>query len=116
MSAAVLKPYFSAVALMIGPPRSMPMFANGVLQDWANAVITGVWPDPSPHASSLSSLRWFPFGSFSGWGEKTFCCGFLDVIWVYQAELVTILKVEPGGRVVWLALLISGLGFSAERR
>ena len=45
------------------------MFANGVLQDSANAVITGVWPDPSPQGASLSSLRRFPFGSLSGCGE-----------------------------------------------
>ena len=87
------------------------MFANGVLQDSANAVITGVWPDPLPHGASLSSLRRFPFGSLSGCGEKTVCSGFRVAFWVYQAELVTILNVEPGGRVVWVALLISGLGF-----
>ncbi len=91
------------------------MFANGVLQDWANAVITGVWPVPSPQGSSLSSLRRFPFGSLSGCGRVDLLLRVrVDVFWVYQAELVTILKVEPGGRVVWVALLISGLGFSAE--
>ena len=45
------------------------MFANGVLQDSANAVITGVWPDPLPQGASLSSLSRFPFGSLSGCGE-----------------------------------------------
>src|ERR1700678_2466485 len=112
MSRALLKPYLSAVAPIVGPPRRRPMFANGVLQDSANAWLTGVWPDPLPQGSSLSSLSRFPFGSFSGCGEKTAVFGFRAALPVYQEELVTILNVEPGGRVVWAALLISGLGVS----
>ena len=30
-----------------------------------------------------------------------------------HAELVTILNVEPGGKVVWVALFSSGLGYCA---
>ena len=37
--------------------------------------------------------------------------GLRVALWVNHAELVTILKVEPGGSVVWVALFSSGLGF-----
>src|ERR1700722_11695988 len=91
----------------------MPSPANGVLQDWANATSTAVLPDPLPHCSLLSLLSRFPLGSLSGCGESMTVFGFLVVSWLYQAELVTILNVEPGGRVVWVALFSSGLGLSA---
>src|SRR6185437_13318451 len=102
-----------AIELMVLPPRSMPSCANGVLQDWANASRMAVWPDPSPHCSGgvPSLFSRFPLGRWSGCGEATFVCGFLVESWLYQAELVTILNVEPGGRVVWAALFSSGLGF-----
>src|SRR6476646_10802225 len=113
MSAALglFRPKFVAIDLIVLPPRSMPSCANGVLQDWANAKITGVWPDPSPHCSLLSLLSRFPLGRWSGCGEAIFWSGFRVESWLYQAELVTILNVEPGGRVVWVALFSSGLGF-----
>ena len=38
--------------------------------------------------------------------------GFLVESWLYHAELVTILNVEPGGSVVCDALFSSGLGSS----
>ena len=56
-----------------------------------------VWPEPSPHCSPLSLLRKLPFGSFSGCGENRDVCGVLAALWVNHAEVVTILKVEPGG-------------------
>src|ERR1700748_1960415 len=96
---------------MVWPPSWMPRLANGVLQDWANAKMTGVLPDPSPHCSLLSLLSRFPLGSLSGCGELTTVSGFLVESCVYHAELVTILNGEPGGRVVWVALFSSGLGF-----
>src|SRR6266700_165901 len=98
--------------LIVVPPSWTPSSAKGVLQDCANATTTCVEPDPVPHCSFASLLRKLPFGSLSGCGEAIRFCGFRVVSWVYQAELVTILKVEPGGRVVCEALLISGLGSS----
>src|SRR5690242_5012140 len=88
----------------------MPIFANGVLHDWANAMSTWVLPEPLPHCSPLSLLSGLPFGRISGCGESTTVLVFLVESWVYQAELVTILNVEPGGIVVCDALLTSGLG------
>src|SRR6185312_10096420 len=93
----------------------MPSPANGVLQDWANAVMAGVLPDPLPHCSPLSLLRKLPFGSFSGCGESRRVLGLLAGFCEYQAELVTILKVEPGGNADWAALFSSGLGTCASR-
>src|SRR6516165_11223099 len=89
----------------------MPSWANGVLQDWANATITAVLPEPLPHRSPLSLLSVLPFGKVSGCGESMRVCGLSAGFWVYQAELVTILNVEPGGSVVCDALFSSGLGF-----
>src|SRR5712691_6269844 len=89
----------------------MPSAANGVLQDWANAWIAGVLPDPLPHCSLLSLLRKLVFGSFSGCGESRSVLGLLTELLAYQAEVVTTLKVEPGGNADWVALFSSGLGF-----
>src|SRR5690349_13161847 len=91
----------------------MPRLANGVLHDCANAKSTGVLPEPLPHCSPLSLLSVFPFGRVSGCGESITVVGFRVASCVYHAELVTILNVEPGGRVVCVALLISGLGLFA---
>ena len=52
-------------------------------------------------------------GSCSGCGESITVFGFLVESWLYHAELVTILNVEPGGSVVCDALFSSGLGSSA---
>src|ERR1700745_2474909 len=92
------------------PPSWMPSPAKGVLQDCANAVIAGVLPDPSPHFSPLSLLRKLPLGSFSGCGESRSVLGLLAELLVYQVEVVTILKVEPGGNSDWVALFSRGLG------
>ncbi len=92
----------------------MPSPANGVLQDWANAWIAAVLPEPFPHCSPLSLLRKLPLGSFSGCGESSSVLGLLAGFWVYQAEVVTILKVEPGGNADWVALFSSGLGTCAS--
>ena len=101
-----------AIDLIVGPPSWMPSLANGVLQDWANAKRTAVLPDPLPHCSLLSLLSRLPLGSLSGCGERSSLVRVpASESWVYQAELVTILNVEPGGRVVWVALFSSGLGF-----
>src|ERR1700753_787131 len=97
---------------MVEPPTCMPSSANGVLQDWANASITGVLGAPVPQISPSSLLRVLPLGRVSGCGEATATSGVLDELWSYQAEVVTILNVEPGGRVVWVALFSSGLGSS----
>src|ERR1700742_2975990 len=97
MCSLCLQPSPSAVFLIVGPPSWMPSLANGVLQDWANASIAAVWPEPFPHVSPLSLLRKLPFGSFSGCGEASSVVGLLVAAWVSQDELVTILNVEPGG-------------------
>src|SRR5258708_36624960 len=99
----------------VSPPSWMPSPAKGVLQDWANAWMAGVLPDPLPHCSLLSLLRKLPFGSFSGCGESRSVLGLLAGFCVYQAEVVTILKVEPGGNADWVALFSSGLGTCASR-
>jgi hypothetical protein len=86
---------------------------NVVSQDWANAYRIVVWPEPSPQTSPLSlcSLE-VVCGRVSTVGELTWLLSFLSLFWVNQAELVTILNVEPGGRRDSVALLISGLGRS----
>src|SRR5215469_8409633 len=101
--------------LIVSPPIWTPSWANGVLHDMANAWMAGVWPDPSPQVSPLSLLRKFPFGSLSGWGEASGVWGVLAALWLYQAEVVAILNVEPGGNVVCVALFSSGLGTCARR-
>src|SRR5215468_561395 len=88
----------------------MPRPAKGVLQDWANAWMAGVVPEPLPHCSLLSLDRKLPLGSFSGCGEARGELGLLAGLLVNQADVVTILNVEPGGNSDWVALFSSGLG------
>ena len=66
-----------AIDLIVWPPSWMPRLAKGVLQDWANAKSTAVWPDPLPHGSLLSLLSRLPLGSLSGCGESMTVFGFL---------------------------------------
>ena len=91
-------PNFSAMALSADAPRSMPILPKVVSQDWANAVISGAWPLPSPHASpSLLVSTWVVCGSVSWVGESTLVLIVVLGFWVSSAALVTILNVEPGG-------------------
>ena len=76
----------------------MPILPKVVSQDWANAVISGAWPLPSPHASPWSLCStWVVCGSVSWVGESTLVLIVVPGLWVSNAELVTILNVEPGG-------------------
>ena len=77
----------------------MPMLANAVLHDSVNAVSIVALPFPVvPHASSLLLMRLvLVCGSVSGWSARRPPCSGSGVPWLNRAELVTILKVEPGG-------------------
>ena len=76
----------------------MPILAKVVSQDWANAVISGAWPLPSPHISPRSLVStWLVCGSVSWVGESTLVLIVVPGFCVSSAELVTILNnVEPG--------------------
>ena len=91
-------PNFSAMALSAGAPSCMPILAKVVSQDWANAVISGTWPLPSPHTSPRSLVStWLVCGSVSWVGESTLVLIVVLGLCVSSVELVTILNVEPGG-------------------
>src|SRR5208282_2412318 len=103
-------PNFSAMLLSAAGPRFMPILPKVVSQDWANAVISGAWPLPSPQTSPLLLVStWVVCGSVSWVGESTFVLLVVLGLWVSRAALVTILKVEPGARVSWRARLDNGL-------
>src|SRR5579859_6754374 len=84
------------------------MLPNTVLQDWANASISGTCPLPLPHVSPLSliSLLVVP-GRLSALGAYTGEFGLKRPV-LSAVELVTILKVEPGGKVALMARFSSG--------
>src|SRR5256885_16877032 len=97
---ASFMPNFCAMSLSTLAPSCMPILPKVVSQDWANAVISGAWPDPSPQTSPWSLCStWLVCGSVRSVGESTrglivelgFC--------VSHAELVTIFNFEPGGYV-----------------
>src|SRR5919109_4584361 len=93
-------PNFCAMSLSAGAPSCMPILPKVVSQDWANAVISGAWPLPLPHASpwSLCSTCWV-CGRVRVVGESTLVLIVVPGLWVSRDELVTILNVEPGGYV-----------------
>src|ERR1039458_7272512 len=92
----------------------MPRSPKAVLQDSVNAVMSGT--RPLPHAS--------PSKLISGWltpGSLSWVGAFTSVFWLYlpvlkAVELVTILKLDPGGKVTAVARLSSGWFGSASRR
>ena len=102
-------PKFCAMSFRALAPTWMPILAKVVSQDWANAVISGAWPLPSPHASpwSLCRMCWV-CGRVRVVGEATLVLIVVLGLWVSSAELVTILNVEPGGYVPCRARFSSG--------
>ena len=93
----------------------MPILPKVVSQDWANAVISGAWPLPSPHASPWSLCStWLVCGRVSTVGESTLVLIVVLGLWVSRAELVTILNVEPGGYVPCKARFSSGCAGSVS--
>ena len=108
-------PNFSAMALSAGAPSCMPILPKVVSQDWANAVISGAWPLPSPQTSPWSLVStWLVCGSVSWVGESTLVLIVVLGLCVSSVELVTILNVEPGGYVPCRARLSSGCVLSAS--
>src|SRR4029077_8014039 len=106
---ASFMPNCPAMSFRAFAPTWMPILANVVSQDWANATISWAWPLPSPHASpwSLCRMCWV-CGRGRVVGEATL--GLIGVrgLWVNRAELGTTLHVEPGGYVPCRARLSSG--------
>src|SRR5437868_9788984 len=106
---ALFIPNFPAMLFSAGAWRFIPILANVVSQDWANAVISGAWPLPSPHASPWSLCStWLVCGRVRVVGEATLVLIVVLGLWVSSAELVTILNVEPGGYVPCRARFSSG--------
>src|SRR5215475_14654274 len=106
-------PNLAAVSFSAPPPRSMPSWPNVVSQDCENAHRIEVSPvaPALPHTSLLSLCSLLVVcGSVRICGECTMVLVLRVASCANHAELVTILKVEPGGKVVWVALLSSGLG------
>ena len=90
-----------------GAVTLMPRAPNAVLQDCQNAWMIGGCP--SPQVSPPSLTRWLvPLGSVSTGGAGTGVCGLATLPSENAAELVTILKDEPGGYVCWIARFRSG--------
>src|SRR6201997_572682 len=112
---ASFMPNASAWFFSAPPPSCMPRLPNVVSQDCENAHRIVVWPvaPALPHTSLLSLCSLLVVcGSDSTCGESTMLFGLRVASCANHAELVTILKVEPGGRVVWVAVFSSGLGLS----
>src|SRR5215468_447601 len=111
---ALFIPNLSAMFFSAPPPRFMPSLPNVVSQDCENAWMIVVWPLASalPHSSPLSLCSLLTVcGSVSTCGESTMLFVVRLMSWVNHEALVTILNVEPGGRVVCVAWFSSGLGF-----
>ena len=91
-------PYFSAMLFSVAEPSCMPMLAKAVLQDSVNAVmIVALLLPRVPQTSPSLLIRWAVLcGSCRLTGASTTVFG-LELPCENAAELVTILKVEPGG-------------------
>ncbi len=102
-------PNCPAMSFMAFAPTWMPILANVVSQDWANATISWAWPLPSPHASpwSLCRMCWV-CGRVRVVGEATLVLIVVLGLLVSRDELVTILNVEPGGYAPCRARFSSG--------
>src|SRR5947209_20121207 len=97
---ASFMPNCPAMSFRAFAPTWMPILAKVVSQDWANAVISGAWPLPSPHASpwSLCRMCWV-CGSVGVVGEATLVWVVVVGLWGRSAARVTLLYVGPGGDV-----------------
>src|SRR5215469_6426868 len=113
ISRLVFMPNLSVMVFSAPPPRFMPSLPNVVSHDCENAQRIVVWPlaPALPHTSPLSLCSLLTVcGSVSTCGESTMLFVVRLMSWVNHAALVTILNVEPGGRVVCVAWFSSGLG------
>src|SRR5580693_3402982 len=105
-SPVLLAPYRFAYLCRAAPPSWIPRLPNAVLQDSRNAsMICGF---PSPHGPLSSLISVWPLFRFRLTGADTVELVLATAPVENAVELVTILNVEPGGNVSWIARFSSG--------